>query len=142
MIRTANRIACLGMVGSVALLMAMPTYAAIRADQPMQEWSEGEKTTATARLVQGDPPSADMAIGEEPYCADHAEIHQTLQHDFSETRIEADASEGTELWGSEKMGTWTLVEPLADGTSCIVASGTGFDAQRDAQAYYTSAGLK
>lgn len=40
------------------------------------------------------------------------------------------------------MGTWTLVAPRADETSCIIASGIGFDAERDVETYYRTAGLK
>lgn len=143
MYRTATRIARLGMVGSVALLMAMPAYSAIRPDQPVQAWSAMNGVDTATLLQQAqDMPTSDMAVGDQPYCADNAEIHQTLKHDFSETRVDAKPHDGTELWGSDQMGTWTLVAPRADSTSCIIASGIGFDEGRDVEVYYTTAGLR
>lgn len=143
MYRTANRISRLGMAGSVALLMAMPAYSAIRSDQPVQGWSAmAGIDTATLLQQAQDMPTSDMAVGDQPYCADDSEIHQTLTQDFSENRIDAQQHAGTELWGSDQMGTWTLVAPRKDNTSCIIASGIGFDEEKSVEVYYTTAGLQ
>ena len=49
--------------------------------------------------------------------------------------------QGTQLWGSDQLGTWTLVAPRDDQTSCIIASGIGFSDDRSTQAYFQVAGL-
>ncbi|MBC9246285.1 hypothetical protein H4P12_06055 [Paracoccus sp. 11-3] len=141
--RTANRIGRLGMAGSVALLVAMPAYSAIRSDQPVQGWSAMAGIDTASLLQQAqDMPTSDMAVGDQPYCATDSEIHQTLTQDFSENRVDAEQHAGTELWGSDQMGTWTLVAPRKDNTSCIIASGIGFDEQTSVEVYYTTAGLQ
>ena len=40
------------------------------------------------------------------------------------------------------MGTWTLVATRPDDTSCIIASGIGYDDRKAAEVYYTTAGLR
>jgi hypothetical protein len=143
MTRNAFRLARPLMAGSVALLMALPAYAAIRADRPVQAWSAMEGVSVPALLQQAqDLPISDMAIDDQPYCAEDAEIQQTLQHDFNEKPVDASQHAGTQLWGSQQMGTWTLVAPRADDTSCIIASGIGYQQGRDVKVYYRTAGLK
>lgn len=143
MTRIANRIASLGMAGSVVALMAMPAVSATRPDQPVQAWSAMVGVDAATLLEQAqDLPTSDMAIGDQPYCADDAEIHQTLKHDFDEAPVPGDDHAATELWASEQMGTWTLVAPRRDDTSCIIASGIGYDSARDVDVYYRTAGLR
>lgn len=143
MCRTTNRIARLTVIGSVALLLAAPSHAAVRSDQPVQSWPAmmGVDTPSLLQQAQ-DLPTSDMAIGEQPYCAHDSEIQQTLSQDFHEDRIDDKAHQGTELWGSDKLGTWTLVAPRSDNTSCIIASGIGFDKKRDIEVYYRNAGLR
>lgn len=142
MTRTAHRLARLTMAGSVALLTAMPALSATRSDQPVQGWSAMRDVPATALLERAPAlPTTDMATGDQPYCADNAEISATLRGDFDEAPVDATRHPGTQLWGSDRMGTWTLVTPRDDQTSCIIASGIGFDADRDVSIYYESAGL-
>lgn len=142
MTRTATRIARLAMVGSVTLLTAMPTLAATPADQPIQGWSamQGTDTATLLRDVQSMPVS-DLATEDQPYCASDAEIANTLEHDFNELPIDTENADGTKLWGSDQLGTWTLVAARQDQTSCIIASGIGFDDASSTQAYYDVAGL-
>lgn len=143
MSRTANRFVSLIVAGSAALLTAMPAVALTRADQPVQGWSAMQNTdVATLLDAAQDMPLSEVAINDQPYCAVNAEIHQTLNKDFNESRIDSQGHAGTELWGSDQMGTWTLVAPRGDDTSCIIASGIGFDDQRDLDVYYVTAGLK
>ena len=141
MTRTATRIARLAMVGSVTLLTAMPSLAAT-ASNPIQGWSamKDVDTATLLRDVQTMPVSAE-ATEDQPYCAADAEIAATLEHDFNELPVDTANADGTKLWGSEQMGTWTLVAARDDQTSCIIASGIGFDDQADTQAYYEVAGL-
>ncbi|WP_347138196.1 hypothetical protein [Paracoccus sp. SSK6] len=143
MTRIANRIASLGMAGSVVALMAMPAVSATRPDQPVQAWSAmaGVETATLLEQTQ-DLPTSNMAVGDQPYCADDAEIHQTLKHDFNEAPVPGDGHAATELWASQQMGTWTLVAPRKDDTSCIIASGIGYDTARDVDVYYQTAGLR
>ncbi|MDM7459743.1 MAG: hypothetical protein P3W94_010450, partial [Paracoccus sp. (in: a-proteobacteria)] len=65
----------------------------------------------------------------------------TLRHDFAEEVVLTAGAEGTEIWASELLGTWTVVAPRLDDTSCIVASGIGFSPRKDAEVYYSSLGL-
>lgn len=141
MTRTANRIARLAMVGSVTLLTAMPGLAAT-ASNPIQGWSamKGTDTATLLRDVQTMPLSS-QATEDQPYCASDAEIADTLEHDFNELPIDTANADGTHLWGSDQLGTWTLVATRADQTSCIIASGIGFDDQADTEEYYEVAGL-
>jgi hypothetical protein len=143
MTRTATRIARLGMAGSVSLLMAMPAVSATRPDQPVQAWPAmaGVDTATLLDQVQ-DLPTSDMAVGDQPYCAEDAEIHYSLKHDFNEAPVPGDGHAATELWASQQMGTWTLVAPRKDDTSCIIASGIGYDTARDVDVYYQTAGLR
>lgn len=143
MTRIAIRIARFGMAGSVAALVALPAASATRPDQPVQAWpAMAGVDTATLLEQAQDLPVSDMAVGDQPYCAADAEIHQTLQQDFNETPVPADGHAATELWASDQMGTWTLVVPRKDDTSCIIASGIGYDTARDVDVYYQTAGLR
>lgn len=121
---TAHRTARLMMAGSVMLLTAMPVLSATRPDQPVQAWSAMAGVDVPSLLSQtAQMPISDMAVGDQPYCAADPEIHQTLTTEFEESRVDA-SHKGTELWGSDQLGTWTLVAPRADDTSCIIASGS------------------
>lgn len=143
MFRIAQRTASLMMAGSVALLIAAPAQSATRPDQPIQGWSAMDGVAAGALLKQARRmPTSDMALVDQPYCAENAEIHATLKQDFNESRVDASQHEGAELWGSDQMGTWTLVAPREDATSCIIASGIGFTSARDVELYYRTAGLR
>ncbi|MBO9453973.1 hypothetical protein J7376_04035 [Paracoccus sp. R12_1] len=141
MARIANRIARLTIAGSLALLTAAPALAVSRADQPVQSWSAMQGIDVPELLDQAqDMPTSDMALGDQPYCADNPEIRQTLQHDFAEQPVDSSHA-GTQLWASDQMGTWTLVAPRADQTSCIIASGIGYHPEKDVEVYYQTAGL-
>ena len=69
------------------------------------------------------------------------EIATTLAQDFGESPVETAGAQGTELWGSEIMGTWTLVAPRSDETSCIIASGVGYSEDLAVGDYFRVAGL-
>ena len=143
MTRPAHRLARLTLAGSVMLLTAIPALSATRPDQPVQAWSAMEGVEVAALLDQAqDLPTSDMAVGDQPYCAVDEEIQATLKHDFNEAPVDASRKPGTELWGSDQMGTWTLVATRPDETSCIIASGIGFDQGKDVEVYYRTAGLQ
>lgn len=142
MSRMAHRIVKLFTAGSVMLLTAVPALSATRSDQPVKGWSAMAEVDIPTLLEQAqDLPESDMAVGDQPYCANDPEIHQTLKSDFAESRVDA-SHQGAELWGSDQMGTWTLVAPRGDDTSCIIASGIGYDDQQDVDVYYKTAGLR
>lgn len=70
----------------------------------------------------------------ETYCDLRETVAGTLSHDFAEApRLAALTGMGMtmELWTSDLVGTWTLVHHAADGISCIVTSGTGWQADGD-----------
>lgn len=143
MTRTAFRITRLGIAAGVAAVMAMPAMSATRPDQPVQAWSAMAGVDTATLLEQAqDLPTSDMAISDQPYCAVNTEIHQTLRHDFNEAPVAGDGHPATELWASAQMGTWTLVAPREDDTSCIIASGIGYDTARNVDVYYQTAGLR
>lgn len=133
-------IAAAAMLGFVSAADAAP-----RADAKIEGWSAMENIPAAALLhLAQDMPLSEVAISDQPYCASDAEIAQTLNHDFNESLVDTSGHQGmgTELWGSDQMGTWTLVAARSDDTSCIIASGIGFSTDKDADAFYRVAGLR
>lgn len=85
-------------------------------------------------------PLSDNAVGDQPWCDRKAEVESTLSHDFGEERVAA-GHEGTALWGSALMGTWTVVLERPDATSCVIASGIGFSDGTNPGVFFTKAGL-
>jgi len=60
-------------------------------------------------------------------CAQRAGLVSHLTSAFGETLNSGglrDAGSVYEVWVSEVTGTWTILKTNADGTACIVASGT------------------
>ena len=137
----ADRITRLGCAGVVALLSVTPALSA-SPNQPVQGWSamQGIEPAALLEDIQTMPVS-EMAVDDQPYCADDAEIAATLEQDFAEHPVDMTGVQGTQLWGSDQLGTWTLVAPRDDQTSCIIASGIGFSDDRSTQAYFQVAGV-
>ncbi|MGP9803433.1 hypothetical protein [Paracoccus sp. NSM] len=140
--RIANRIARLGLAGSVALLSVLPAAATASPGGPVESWSAMADIPAPdlRRLVENMPVSAE-ATQDQPYCASDDEIAFTLRHDFAEEVIVTAGAAGTELWASDILGTWSVVAPRADDTSCIIASGVGYSTDREAEMYYSSLGF-
>lgn len=65
-----------------------------------------------------------------PQCAARADVVQALATRYGETRQAmglAAADQLLEVYASSS-GTWTLTITLTDGTTCLVASGTSFEA--------------
>lgn len=142
MTRPARRLARLILAGSIALLPVGSAFSATRSDRPMQGGSATQGTDAATPPDQArDMPETDMVAGDRPYCASPAEIAGTLKHDFEETRVDSDPAQGTELWGSALMGTWTLVAARG-GDDCIIASGTGYAPGREAVIHDRVAGAE
>ncbi|MFL4469402.1 S-adenosyl-L-homocysteine hydrolase [Tateyamaria armeniaca] len=56
-------------------------------------------------------------------CMSAAEMEASLIDWYAETPVEGSGTETTAIWASEANGTWTLVQYLADGQSCVLAQG-------------------
>jgi hypothetical protein len=70
-------------------------------------------------------PAAAAAAG----CAPRDVIVERLEGQFSEALNGAGLRDGQsvfEVWASPDSGTWTILVTAADGTSCVVAHGTGW----------------
>lgn len=78
--------------------------------------------------------------GDQPWCATTAEVGDALKSEFEETLVTRRA-DGTQLWGSDSMGTWTVVLTRADQTQCVIASGIGYQDGANPMAYYAKVGL-
>ena len=97
----------------LALALALPASAAITSREDNlaapRGWSAmaGMDPHAVAEMARSLPLS-DQAADDQPWCDHRAEVERTLTHDFGEEKI-ATAARGMVLWGSELMGTWTMV---------------------------------
>lgn len=72
-------------------------------------------------VVHGLPASAQSG------CAERDGLTEYLSSEFGETLNSGglrDAASLYEVWVSDTTGTWTILKTNADGTACIVASGT------------------
>ncbi|MDO5647026.1 hypothetical protein [Paracoccus sp. (in: a-proteobacteria)] len=140
MFRTLIRTARMTLAAGMAAVLAAPAMASI--DQPVQAWSAMSGTTPAALMAQAPAmPLSDDAIDDQPYCASDAEIAMTLRHDFAENPVDTQQVAGAELWGSDVLGTWTLVAERDNDTSCIIASGIGYQDERAVTDYYVVSGL-
>ncbi|MDO8882773.1 MAG: hypothetical protein U0934_13040 [Pseudotabrizicola sp.] len=66
---------------------------------------------------------------QDPLCDDTDVLTASLADDFAETFESTWMQQqqvSMELWASELMGTWTLLQVQEDGLACIVASGFGW----------------
>ena len=91
------------------------------------------KRIVTAAMVFGmaalAPPASAQAA-----CAERGDIIRMLENGFAE-KLSAlglrSESQVMEIWSSDDTGTWTILLTRADGTSCIVASGTDWTSSFD-----------
>jgi hypothetical protein len=66
---------------------------------------------------------------QDPLCDEKDVLTSSLANDFAEgfeSVWEHPQQVSTELWASDLMGTWTLLQVQEDGLACIVASGFGW----------------
>jgi hypothetical protein len=66
-----------------------------------------------------------------PNCAERSVVLNELSTKYRETRFAMGlAANNTmmEMFAAADTGTWTLTVTLPDGTTCLVASGNGFEA--------------
>lgn len=69
----------------------------------------------------------------EPVCMARAEYTAALIDLYGERLTYRDDVTGTQLWVSERTGTWTLAVEHPDGRMCTIETGTGFDRTVTAQ---------
>lgn len=105
----------------------------------------GADTPSVISMVASQPAQSqtDSLSAEEPYCDLRKPLTDTLRHDFGEHLVQTKAQgpDGTELWGSDVMGTWTLVYHRQDGVACVIASGIGYSDGANPAVFYTHAGI-
>ncbi|MRX49817.1 hypothetical protein GI374_04985 [Paracoccus sp. S-4012] len=148
---TAARPAAFAALAALAFV-ALPTEQAESsisvADSPtpvVRGWSALEGTDTATLIANVDRFGTGIeAAVDAPYCDAHSNITASLIHDFGESFVDHARIGGnvTQLWGSDVMGTWTLVTARADAqTSCVVASGIGFKSGANPDVFYVKAGL-
>jgi hypothetical protein len=65
-----------------------------------------------------------------PQCAPRAEVVDGLAQNYGETRRSLGIAANNavmELYAADDTGTWTLTVTMPDGTTCLVASGNGYE---------------
>ncbi|WP_299139867.1 S-adenosyl-L-homocysteine hydrolase [uncultured Tateyamaria sp.] len=73
--------------------------------------------------------SAAPAVAQTPtVCMSSTEMEATLIDWYGEAPIAETATQSTQVWASDDSGTWTLVQYLADGQSCVLAQGSDWGA--------------
>jgi hypothetical protein len=85
-------------------------------------------------------PMSQSASGDQPWCDHKAAVESALTHDFGESKVAA-GDQGTVLWGSTLLGTWTVLYERPDATSCVIASGIGFSDSANPGLFFNRAGL-
>lgn len=71
---------------------------------------------------------------DQPWCDLSGAVDESLRAEFGEQRVAN--QDGLILYGSDEAGTFTLVMPRTDKTSCVVGSGTGYrDASNPSSIY-------
>lgn len=135
-------------VALAALLVVLPVSAAQSGieqpapqAQPVKGWSAvaGMSGAEVLHMARGLPQGADAAA-DQPWCDSAAAVQQSLNAEFDE-RMVTRRADGTQLWGSDLMGTWTVVLARADQTNCIIASGIGYQDGANPGTYYAQVGL-
>lgn len=134
---------------ALATLIAVPAQSSIETRDELQAqpraWSSIAGRDARSVMAMASTlASGDQSSAEAPYCDTDPRIAQTLSHDFGESLVDdAKVNQAdTQLWGSDLMGTWTLVMARADRTSCVIASGIGYSDRTNPDVFYQKAGLR
>ncbi|ASM73995.1 MULTISPECIES: hypothetical protein [Roseobacteraceae] len=65
-------------------------------------------------------------------CMSSAEMEASLVDWYGETPVAGQEAKDTQLWVSERNGTWSLVQYLPDGNSCVLDSGKDWNSDGDA----------
>ncbi|WP_136648732.1 hypothetical protein [Paracoccus aeridis] len=138
-VRTAALI--LAATAAVAPVTAAHSAVEARGELPaVKAWSAVAGMSARQVVdLAGTLPTGSADAGT-PWCDASAQIHGALDAEFGETLVLA-KRDGLRLWGSDEMGTWTMVFERPDGSSCIVASGIGYQDGTDPSVIFRTAGL-
>ncbi|MEM1064347.1 MAG: hypothetical protein AAF771_08145 [Pseudomonadota bacterium] len=70
-----------------------------------------------------------MAGHAQQFCAERAKITDRLKTGYGESYTGGglrNAESVFEVWASEEKGTWTILMTMANGRSCVMASGTNW----------------
>lgn len=123
---------------SVAQSAILPSPAL---NAPVKGWTavaglSGPEVVELARTL----PLETEASGNLPWCDAAPVVSAALKSEFEENLI-ARRADGTQLWGSGLMGTWTVLLERADNTNCVIASGIGYQDGVDPGAFYAKVGL-
>lgn len=108
---------------------------------PVKGWTAvaGLSGPAVIELARSLPVAAD-AERDQPWCDRAAAVGSALKTEFEENLVTRRA-DGTQLWGSDLMGTWTVVLTRPDTTQCVIASGIGYRDGTDPATFYSKVGL-
>ncbi|AXC48894.1 hypothetical protein DRW48_03560 [Paracoccus suum] len=129
--------------------VAVPAQSSVelrdRLETQPRAWSAiaGQDAASVMAMASALASGADASV-DAPYCDSNPMIAHTLSHDFGESLVD-DAKVNkadTQLWGSDVMGTWTLVMARPDKTSCVIASGVGYSDTTNPDVFYHKAGLR
>lgn len=67
------------------------------------------------------------AVSAKDVCMPSTEMEATLVDWYGETPVKGTQTDTTTIWASEQTGSWTLVQYLSDGQSCVLAQGSDWD---------------
>lgn len=143
--RTLTLIAAAAALPAAAILPVPAAQAAALARSapagPVRGWTSvagmtGPEVVQLARHlpVETDPGS------DRPWCDAAPVVQSALAAEFEETMV-ARRADGTSLWGSDAMGTWTVLLERADSTHCVIGSGIGYRDGVDPGSLYARVGL-
>ena len=65
-------------------------------------------------------------------CMSSAEMEASLVDWYGETPAAGQDVKDTQIWASERNGTWTLVQYLPDGNSCVLETGEDWNGDKNA----------
>lgn len=82
--------------------------------------------TITALILSASTAMADSV------CMSSAEMEASLVDWYGETPVAGQEAKDTQLWASERNGTWSLVQYLPDGNSCVLETGEDWNGGADA----------
>ncbi len=138
------RMSHLAAAALVALLPVGAAQSSVDAtvpSSPIKGWPAvaGLSGADVLELARSLPATTEGDAGQ-PWCDDAAAVQASLDGDFDERLVMA-RGDGTQLWGSDLMGTWTVVLARTDRTNCIIASGIGYQDGANPAAFYAKVGL-
>ena len=84
------------------------------------------KRQLTTALVFGMAAMAPPAFAQQPACGERDSLTERLESRYNEHQTGLGLQTNNrlvEIWTSQDTGSWTIIVTLADGTSCILATG-------------------